>query len=135
MYLDTTYNLCKEKPNFEQDQQIKAFNSDSKNKKKKRDRQFGLTILSGLNGFRKIVVFGFAIVLNESLGTTYKILKTFFSFHSRINTETIITDGAIGIKSGISKLIEEGYFKGKHLTDAFHFMKNLQLEVSQIYKA
>lgn len=54
LYCNTTYNFCK--------------------------KQSALTTLCGLNGFIKIVVFGFAVALDEISDATYKILKTFFEF-------------------------------------------------------
>lgn len=50
-----------------------------------------MVTLFGYNCEKKVVIFGFAIVLDESYETMFKILDKFFEFQGSIQTETIVT--------------------------------------------
>lgn len=50
------------------------------------------------------MIFGFAIVLDESYETMFKILDKFFEFQGSIQTETIVTERGVGIEKAIAEL-------------------------------
>lgn len=69
-----------------------------------------LTLLFGLNCFRNIVVFGFAVSDDQNKETMYRILRSYFLFHNKIFTETIFTFETKelqtgGVRSALTELI------------------------------
>ena len=106
-YIHKSYKLFKEKPKLLEDEQIYEYNRNPLNTIKKEERQFILTTLCGLNGLRKVVIFGFAITLDEKCETNYQILKNFFEFQPTFKTQTMITNGGITIITALSRLSHE----------------------------
>lgn len=64
-----------------------------------------------------MVIFGLIVLCEETKESIYNALKTFFSFHVKIKTETILTGLNPEYEKAVNQLIKEGVLNCTHLID------------------
>lgn len=90
-----------------------------------KDSELVTLVLFGLNNFRKIVVFGFAIMKEKSKKTLYRVLSTYFRMQDAKTTDTIVIfdNSKEGIRTALAELIDDKIIKCNVVVDRIQFMK------------
>lgn len=92
-------------------------------KKKSKRVKNVLILLSGLNSYRNIVVFGMAIVKDIQSQTFVWVFESFFKIN-RVNiTETVFTPRGVQIKNAIEKLVSNEVLNAHHLLEPYNWVK------------
>ena len=97
------------------------------NQRRKRPTKWITGIISGLDGARRILIYGLAFCYSESISSIETILDNFFEIMGT-QPETILSDQGLGIIGAIESLKRKDIFKGTHLFDACHIMSNLKMQ-------
>jgi transposase-like protein len=74
--------------------------------------------MAGLNAAKKVIPFGFCLLVDETKDSFYKVLRSFFKI-MEATPEAIITDDSQVIKAALVKLTRDREFEGAHLLDNF----------------
>ena len=68
-------------------------------------------MIAGLNGIRRLTIYGFVISNKEDGETVFNIFYNFLEFMGQ-EPETIVTDQAFGMLAGLRRLKKSGIYHG-----------------------
>lgn len=79
----------------------------------------------------RVLFAGLAIMTKEDSHFMCKVFESFIRIHDK-SPQTFITDEQNTIATALSALAERGIFKGAHLLNPFHILKNLRKELRRL---